>query len=70
MIKSEQIAKAIKIALKKKEWNKLRLSQEAQVQPGTVTRWLSGKHNFTLKTLSMIEIILETQIIYIIKQKE
>ncbi len=65
---SIRIAEAIKNTIKEKGITRLQLAQKVGVQPSVVTSWLSGKHNFTLLTLCKIQIALETQIIYIIKQ--
>jgi transcriptional regulator with XRE-family HTH domain len=51
----EQLAEKIKLRLKELEINKIQFTELMNVQPSTITKWLSGKHNFTLKTIYKIE---------------
>lgn len=64
---STRIATLIKQKLKEKKWERIEFAERMGVAPSVVTRWLSGENNFTLRTIWRMQIVLETQIIYIIK---
>lgn len=42
--------------MKKRGLNKIQLAQELGKRPSEITKWLSGQHNFTIKTLSMLSV--------------
>ena len=44
---------------------KLRFAQALGKKPSEVTKWLSGQHNFTLKTISMLSTFFGQPLIYI-----
>jgi len=52
---SQRISKHIKDMLEKRGMTKGELADKLKVQKSIVTRWVSGNHNFTLKTIEKIE---------------
>ncbi len=42
-------------ALKAKKWTQKQLADSMGKRPSEVTKWLSGNHNFTLKSIFQIE---------------
>lgn len=63
----KQIAERIKTALKEKNITKGEFAKRAGFNPCMVSKYISGNHNFTIKTIFKIEQVLEIQIINIIK---
>ncbi len=57
------IADKIDFLIKEKGLSKKEFAEAIGKRPCEVTRWLSGGHNFTLKTISLLSIFFETQII-------
>jgi ribosome-binding protein aMBF1 (putative translation factor) len=49
------ISARIDDALKLKGWSQKQLADKMEKRPSEVTKWLSGNHNFTLETISLIE---------------
>ncbi len=49
------ISARIDDALKLKGWTQKQLADKMEKRPSEVTKWLSGNHNFTLETISLIE---------------
>ncbi|MDZ7899399.1 MAG: helix-turn-helix transcriptional regulator [Arcicella sp.] len=49
------IAARIDDALKVKNWTQKQLAEAMNKRPSEVTKWLSGTHNFTLETVTLIE---------------
>jgi transcriptional regulator with XRE-family HTH domain len=49
------ISARIDDALKAKGWTQKQLADIMGKRPSEVTKWLSGNHNFTLETISLIE---------------
>ena len=60
---SFDISDRIQTLMLKKGWNKTQLAKKAGKDNAEVTRWLSGEHNFTLKTISLLETIFNEKII-------
>jgi len=52
------LASKIAEGIRNKGWNKSQFADIIQQTPSTVSRWLSGHHNFTVDTLNDIEDIL------------
>jgi transcriptional regulator with XRE-family HTH domain len=52
------IALRIKARLRQLRWNQGDFAEAAQVQGSEVSKWLTGHHNFTLKTLDHIQRVL------------
>lgn len=63
--RSFDIAASIESALKRKGWTKTQLAQKTGKNCAEVTRWLSGTHNFTLRTLAIIEEALGGDLIHV-----
>lgn len=61
--KFKLLAKKIEQAMKDKVLNRTEFAAMMNVWPSSITRWLSGKHNFELKTLYEIERKLEISLI-------
>ena len=59
------IATRIDDGLKAKGWSQRQFAIKMGKRPSEVTKWLSGTHNFTLETLSMIESYLGITLIII-----
>lgn len=45
--------------------SKMQLAQALGKRPSEITKWLSGQHNFTIKTLSMLSVFFGESLIYI-----
>ncbi len=58
-----RIALKIKRALKEKGWTQNQFASKMEVDPATISRYLSGKSNFELKTLIRFEELLGINII-------
>jgi transcriptional regulator with XRE-family HTH domain len=57
------LAQRIESGMNTKGWNRDKFATEMNVQNSIITRWLSGKHNFTINTLFQIEDILNIKLI-------
>ena len=64
---TEGIASRIDAIMKEKGISKKDLATLTHRRPSDVTRWLSGGHNFTCRTIALIEQALGTSIIMITK---
>lgn len=51
--------------LDERELKAAHLARMLKKTPSEISKWLTGTHNFTTKTISEIEIILGEDIIYI-----
>jgi hypothetical protein len=56
--------------LKRKGITKQELAKNLDKSPSEITKWLSGEHNLTLKSLCMLEAELDEEIISIPKVEE
>lgn len=54
--------------LKEKGWTQKDLAGQLEKRPSEVSKWLSGDHNFTLKSLAKLEAELGADIIYVPKK--
>lgn len=52
---SQYIADCIKLRMHYLKINNSQFAEMAGVHPSTVTKWLSGTHNFTVSTLEQIQ---------------
>ena len=66
---SFDIAKRIYDILKKKGWTKTDLAKATGKKTPVVTKWMSGTHNFTMRTIAEIEVALGEEIITIKQYK-
>ncbi len=64
---TEGIASRIDAIMKEKGISKKDLAMRTHRRPSDVTRWLSGGHNFTCRTIALIEQALGTSLIVITK---
>lgn len=51
--------------MQKKGISKVELAKALDKRPSEVTRWLSGQHNFTLRTIAMLNVFFGEPIISI-----
>lgn len=63
------IAKRINDILKKKGWSKTDLAKATGKKTPVVTKWMSGTHNFTMRTIAEIEVALGEEIITVKQYK-
>lgn len=63
------ISARIDDALKLKGWSQKQLADKMEKRRSEVTKWLSGNHNFTLETISLIEKQLEVTLITVSNEK-
>ena len=60
---SFQISNRIDELMKKKSLTKKQFAEAIGKRPSEISRWLSGEHNFTVSTLSMLGIFFGEPII-------
>lgn len=65
--KSMQISDLICSAMNRKGLNQCDLANLLSKKESEVSRWLSGLHNFTLKTLTRIEAVLEEDLVLVFR---
>ena len=53
--------------LSEKSWTQKDLAAKLEKTPSEISKWLSGDHNFTLKSLAKLEAELGAEIIYVLK---
>ena len=61
--KSLQLAGLIAVAMQRQQLSQKALADLLNKQESEVSRWLSGLHNFTLKTLTRVEAVLGEDLI-------
>lgn len=61
-IRRQRISEEIAAALKESNLSKKAFAMQMHRQPSEVTKWLSGKHNFSTDLLAEISCVLGTQI--------
>ena len=64
---TDAIAERIDAIMKEKGISKKQLAELTHRRPSDVTRWLGGGHNFTCKTIAMIQQALGEKIVEIAK---
>jgi len=64
------ITEKVRKALKDKGWSKARLAEEMNKNPSEVSKWLSGMHNITLKSIVKMELALGIDLIQLEPVKE
>src|SRR6185312_857039 len=62
---SLMLSQKISEGLRAKQFSKVAFANLMGVQPSIITRWLSGKHNFTVETLFEIEECLGIKLVAI-----
>ena len=60
---SFQISNRLDELMQKKSMTKKQLADAIGKRPSEITRWLSGEHNFTISTLSMLSVFFGEPII-------
>ena len=65
---TEGIASRIDAIMKEKGISKKQLAELTHRRPSDVTRWLGGGHNFTCKTIAMIQQALGEKIVEVIRE--
>lgn len=58
-----EITEQVHALLKVKGWSQKELAEAMGKTPAEVSRWLSGQHNLTLKTIAKLETVLKADII-------
>ena len=61
--KGFSLAKKIEDAMKAKGYSRQHFAHAMSVQPSIITRWLTGRHNFTVETLYDIENVLGVRLL-------
>ena len=56
--KNLQITEKVRLALETKGWSMLQLAEAMGKSPSEVSKWLSGIHNLTLKSIVKMELAL------------
>ena len=64
---TEGIASRIDAIMKAKGISKKQLAELTHRRPSDVTRWLGGGHNFTCKTIALIQLALGERIVEVVK---
>ena len=62
---SFQISNRLDELMQKKSMTKKQLADAIGKRPSEITRWLSGEHNFTISTLSMLSVFFGEPIIFV-----
>ena len=65
---SDAIAEKLDIMLQKRGMTQRDLARKTDKTEAEVSRWLSGTHNFTLKTLALISVALDEDVINVLNQ--
>lgn len=65
--KSLQLAGLIAVAMHRQQLSQKALAELLNKQESEVSRWLSGLHNFTLKTLTRIEAVLGEDLVLVFR---
>lgn len=68
--KNLAISEKVRLALEAKGWSKTHFAEILGKSPSEVTKWLSGTHNLTLKSIVKMEIALGVDLINLNKEKE
>ena len=52
--------------MQKRGLNKIQFAQALGKRPSEITKWLSGQHNFTIKTISMLQTFFGEPLVMVI----
>ncbi|MBP5229238.1 MAG: helix-turn-helix transcriptional regulator [Bacteroidales bacterium] len=63
---SFDIAKVLKDVLDKRKWSQVEFANKLGKKESEISKWLSGVHPFTLKTLAKISSVIDEDIIYLL----
>lgn len=61
-----QISNRLDLLMKEKGLSKKQLADALGKRPSEITRWLSGEHNFTISTLSMLSSFFNQPIVSVV----
>ena len=62
---SFDIANRIEEILKRKGWSQADFARASGKKEAEISKWMSGQHNFTIRTIASIEKILGEKILYV-----
>ena len=68
--KNLAITEKVYAALKQKGWTKVQLAKAIGKNPSEISKWLSGMHNLTLKSLVKLEMALGIELMHTEPVKE
>lgn len=68
--KNLAITEKVRIAMETKNWKSLDLAKAMDKSPSEVSKWLTGMHNLTLKSITKMEIALGIDLVNIELVKE
>lgn len=68
--KNLAIVEKVRLALDRKGWKSLDLAKAMDKSPSEVSKWLTGMHNLTLKSIVRMEIALDVVLIDVEPVKE
>lgn len=68
--KNLAITEKVRLALEQKGWKALDLAKAMDKSPSEVSKWLTGMHNLTLKSITKMEIALGVDLINVEPVKE
>lgn len=68
--KNLAITEKVRLALEGKNWTKADLAKKMNKKPSEISKWLSGMHNLTLKSIIKMEIALGIDLIHLEPVKE
>lgn len=68
--KNLAITEKVRLAMESKGWKSQDLAKAMKKKPSEVSKWLSGMHNLTLKSINKMEIALEIDLMHIEPVKE
>lgn len=68
--KNLAITENVRLALEAKHWTKADLAKKMNKKPSEVSKWLSGMHNLTLKSIIKMEMALGIDLIHLESVKE
>ncbi|MEG0851795.1 MAG: helix-turn-helix transcriptional regulator [Flavobacterium sp.] len=68
--KNLAITEKIRFALEQKGWKALDLAKALDKSPSEVSKWLTGMHNLTLKSITKLETVLGLDLISVEPIKE
>lgn len=66
--KSKQLRTRIRARMSELEWNQQDLAREMGKSEAEISKWLSGLHNFTWKSILKLEVALECELVEISKE--
>ncbi|WP_420384720.1 helix-turn-helix domain-containing protein [Roseivirga sp.] len=58
----------IKQVMKEKKMTQKSLAEQLGKKPSEINKWLSGKHNLTLKSICKLEVVLDTTLLLVPKK--